>query len=101
MTIIYYTKKDGAITYHHKAPDADPAELEEMLKSYNSKPDDYRHGKTAHIEELPENSLAEYLFRKSEESLHYPKQCIRDALDALESAVSSIQELRPVEEKED
>ena len=92
-TIIYYRSAEGRIVAHHKAPDMTPEDLKTAVDTYNGEYSKYRRGGTAHIAEVADDGLEAYLCEKAEERFHLKKQCIRDALDALEQAEEEIRSL--------
>ena len=90
MKILIYYKKDGKITYHHTAPESWSLEqLEEKTREYNAS----TNGKTAHIQQVEEGSLVEYLLEQAENASGLIKDAIEDALYALDQARDAIQSL--------
>ena len=67
------------------------AELKEMVKLYNR--ESAKTGKTAYVEEVEDNDLTAYLFRKAAERTQRNKDEVQYAIGCIEAAMSAVQGL--------
>ena len=92
MVIVYYRNQEGKIIRHHDMRNAnyDVWTLAKMAKNYN---ENESTRDTAHVIEVPEDSVTAYLFKKVEDKTHARKETIHQILDSLDSVRDFIYDL--------
>lgn len=91
-TAIYYTNEDGAITHYYLAPpDMARGPLETAAQDYNNQ----HTGLTAHLLDVPADSLLEFVICAHRGGVRYTEETIKEAERALEDALSAIRDLTP------
>lgn len=95
MVVVYFRRvNDGRIMNYQKMEDISRDEIEERVLWYNKS---YDGKNTAHIVEIEKGSFLEYLINKCEKGIAYTKTSVEDAIDAIESALDAVQDLKVAE----
>ena len=90
MRIVYYRNQSGVIYNFHTVDDrVSEKELLTSIFDVNKKHDMF----TAYVEQFQDDSFTAYLFRSLREARSYPRECIANALQALETATDEIREI--------
>lgn len=92
MVIVYYKDQEGKITYHHGPREGQTADvLRALTEEYNqTKKENQR---TAYVEEVDDDSLAAYLFRKAAERKKRDKEELDYAISSIEDALQAVRSL--------
>lgn len=92
MVIVYYKDAEGKIVHHHGPREGQTAdELRELTKEYNQTKKESQ--RTAYVEEVPDDSLTAYLFRKAAERKKRDKEELDYAISSLEDALDAVRSL--------
>lgn len=92
MIAIYYRNADGEIYFCHETRGEHTMQkLLEMAENYNATD---KQGRTAYVEELDDNSLTAYLFKKLQEKEERKKYEIDDCISQLEGVISFLEDLK-------
>lgn len=95
MIIIYYRDESGAIVSHHGPAEGQTLEkLQELVLEYNKKSEERKtRNRTAFVEEVADDSLTAYLFKKAAERRKLDKEAVQDAISSIEAALDSVRDL--------
>ena len=94
MKLIYYRDGEGKIIRYHLPPkEWTPEKLEAEMAKFNETGD-----AKVYAQEIAEDSLEMYLYKRAEHQRCYPKEIIQAALDAIEEARDAINCLEAVKE---
>lgn len=95
MIVIYYRDDSGAIVSHHGPGEGHTLEqLQGMVREYNEGNKERKtKTRTAFVEEVADDSLTAYLFKKAAERREFDKRVVQDAIDSLEEALDFVRSL--------
>lgn len=95
MAVVYFRRvNDGSIANYQILENISRGEIEERVRRYNK---EYSDKNTAHIADIEKGSFLEYLINKCEKGIVYTKTSVEDAIDAIESALDAVQDLKVAE----
>lgn len=91
IVIAYYRDKEGKIVGHHDSRGKTLEEMKKLAEAFNR--DSEKNGRTGYLEEVEDDSLTAYLFRKEQERKKYDKGTLRYAIDCAEAALDAVRDL--------